>query len=115
MKQAIRENRQGKVHVAEYLLLDDTPEAALLRSRMEVYEETHDLYTRAVWFVGYSPEFDAVEMGAQPPEYDAIFTRHNSLTALELIFLRRDLAHEERLLKDLKTVSGDWLRRILGG
>ena len=36
VKQAVRENRQGKVRAAEYLILYDSPAVALLRSRMEV-------------------------------------------------------------------------------
>jgi hypothetical protein len=52
MKQAIRENRRGKVRVAEYVILDGCPEVALLLSRMEVCEERHDCYTRWVWFGG---------------------------------------------------------------
>jgi hypothetical protein len=42
MKQAVRENRQGKVRVAEFLILDGFRGVALLRSRMEVREEPHD-------------------------------------------------------------------------
>jgi hypothetical protein len=74
MKQAVRENRRGKVRVADQMLLDRAPEVALLRSRMDVFEEPHDAYTRSVWFVGYAPEFDELELGEQAPEYDAILT-----------------------------------------
>ena len=58
MKQTVRENRQGKVRVAESLILDNFPGVALLRSRMEVCEREHDCYTRFIWFIGYAPEFE---------------------------------------------------------
>jgi hypothetical protein len=45
MKQAIRENRQGKVRVAGDLWVDDAPEVRLLRWRMEVCEEIVDAPT----------------------------------------------------------------------
>jgi hypothetical protein len=48
MKQAIRENRQGKVRVAEHLMLEGYPDVALLSSRMEVCEVIHDDHTPTV-------------------------------------------------------------------
>jgi hypothetical protein len=73
MKQAVRENRLGKVRVAE-CMLDQAPKMAWLRSRMDVFEELHDANNGWVWFVGYAPEFDALELGEQAPEYDAVLT-----------------------------------------
>jgi hypothetical protein len=32
----------------------------------------HDLYTRWIWFSGYALEFDALELGERPPEYEAM-------------------------------------------
>jgi hypothetical protein len=109
MKQAVRENRRGKVRVPEYWILDNTPEVALLRSRMEVCEETHDLYTRSVWFVGYAGEFDALELGQRPPEYEAIFTlsRHNGRPGIELRFRRRG---EDRRIEEFKEACDEWRR-----
>jgi hypothetical protein len=88
MKQAVRENRRGKVRVAECVILDGCPEVALLRSRMEVCEERHDCYTRWVWFIGYAPEFEPLVVGERPPEYEAIFTltRDNGAPGVELMF-----------------------------
>jgi hypothetical protein len=63
MKQAVRENRRGKVRVPEYLILDASPEVALLRSRMEVCEILPDFTTAGRWFIGYAPEFNALELG----------------------------------------------------
>jgi hypothetical protein len=90
MKQAIRENRRGKVRVAEYLILDDVPEVALLRSRMEVCEHFPDYRTRYRWFIGYAPEFEPLVVGERPPEYEAIFTLtcHNGHPGVELMFRR---------------------------
>ena len=90
MKQAIRENRHGKVNVAGYLFLDNAPEVALLRSRMEVCEVIYDLYTSSVWFIGYAAEFEPLVVGERPPEYEAIFTLtyHNGHPGLELMFRR---------------------------
>jgi hypothetical protein len=89
MKQAVRENRQGKVRVAGELWIDEAPEVALLRERMDVREVTHDLYTRSVWFVGYAPEFDVLELGQRPPEYEAIFTCDDGGPPLGVLFRRR--------------------------
>jgi hypothetical protein len=112
MKQAIRENRRGKVRVAEYLILDGCPEVALLRSRMEVCEEPHDRYTRSVWFIGYAPEFGPLVVGERPPEYEAIFTltRHNGHPGVELMFRR---AGEDRRIEEFKQAGVEWLDRIL--
>jgi hypothetical protein len=109
VKQAVRENRQGKVRAAEYLILYDSPAVALLRSRMEVCVETHDLYTPSVWFMGYAPEFDTIELGARPPEYEAIFARQGS--GLELMFRRagRDQRIEE--FKDARHLPKPGSRR----
>ena len=76
--------------MAEYLILNDVPDVALLRSRMEVCEERHDCYTRWVWFIGYAPEFEPLVVGERPPEYEAIFTLtyHNGHPGLELMFRR---------------------------
>jgi hypothetical protein len=104
MKQAIRENRRGKVRVPEYMISDDAPEIALLRSRMEVYDITHDLFTAAVCLIGYAPEFDSLELGAQPPEYEAIFTRHNGGSGRWMTFRRR--AGEDRRIDE-------WLSRLI--
>jgi hypothetical protein len=93
------------------LILDDAPEVALLRSRMEVCDETPDIFTRCRWFVGYAPEFDAVELGQWPPEYEAIFTRHNGGPGVELTFSRR--ASEDRRI-DIKARNDEFLSRILG-
>jgi hypothetical protein len=112
MKQAIRENRQGKVRVAEYLILNDTPDVALLRSRMEVCEEPHDGYTRSVWFIGYAPEFEPLMVGERPPEYEAIFTltRHNGHPGVELMFRP---ASQDRRIQEFKEAGDEWLRRII--
>ena len=88
MKQAVRENRRGKVRVAESLILDDFRGVALLRSRMEVCEEPHDFYTRFVWFIGYAPEFEPLVVGERPPEYEAIFTLTDGGHGVELMFRR---------------------------
>lgn len=77
MKQAIRENRQGKVRVSEEIVVDAGPKMALLRSRMEVLEEVPELYSRCRWLIGYSPEFEPLELGRQPPEYVAVFATHS--------------------------------------
>jgi hypothetical protein len=62
----------------------------LLRSRMEVCDETPDIFTRCRWFTGYASEFDAVELGQWPPEYEAIFTlTRNGHPGRELMFRRR--------------------------
>jgi hypothetical protein len=74
MKQAIRENRRGKVRVTENMILYGGAEVALLRSRMEVCDETPDIFMGLRWFTGYAPEFDALELGEQAPEYDAVLT-----------------------------------------
>jgi hypothetical protein len=74
MKQAIRENRQGKIGVADELL-DLHPAVAFLRSRMEVCQVVRDPVTRCHWFIGYAPEFKPLELGQRPPEYRAIFTQ----------------------------------------
>jgi hypothetical protein len=89
VKQAVRENRRGKVRVAEELILDSGPEIAPLRSRMEICEETHDIYTRSIWFIGYAPEFEALVVGEQPPEYEAIFVRDGGGPAQLAEFRRR--------------------------
>jgi hypothetical protein len=91
MKQAIRENRRGKVRVSG-MFLDAAPEVALLRSRMDVYDVLHDCCTQGVWFEGYAPEFDALELGEQAPEYDAIFTCDDDGPALGVMFNRRSPA-----------------------
>jgi hypothetical protein len=59
--------------MAEYVILDDCPEVALLLSRMDVCERERDPYTRWVWFIGYAPEFESLAVGERPPEYEAIF------------------------------------------
>jgi hypothetical protein len=99
MKQAVRENRRGKVRVAEYLILDGCPEVALLRSRMEVCEEPHDHYTRSVWFIGYAPEFEPLVVGERPLEYEAIFTltHHNGDHGVDLMF--RPASQDRRIQK----------------
>jgi hypothetical protein len=110
MKQAIRENRRGKVRVAEYVLLqDDSPEVALLRSRMEICDQIHAVIVPAVWFIGYAPEFDPLELGAPAPEYDALFKRHDAL--LELMFRRR--TGEDRRIQEFKDAGDEWLRRLI--
>jgi hypothetical protein len=86
MKQAVRENRRGKVRVAECFILDDPDGTALLRSRMEICEERPDYYMGWVWFIGYAPEFEPLVLGQQPPEYVAIFTRHEDGAGLEMMF-----------------------------
>jgi hypothetical protein len=86
MKQAIRENRRGKVRVAECFILDDADEIALLRSRMGMCEERSDYYARSVWFIGYAPEFEPLVVGQRPPEYEAIFTRHSDGAGLDMMF-----------------------------
>jgi hypothetical protein len=100
MKQTVRENRQGKIRVTEYLILDDAPEVPLLRSRMEMCEESHDCYTRWVWFTGCAPEFEPLMVGERPPEYEAIFTRHNGGPGVELTFRRRP--GEDRRIEEFK-------------
>ena len=102
MKQTVRENRQGKVRVAESLILDNFPGVALLRSRMEVCEREHDCYTRFICFIGYAPEFEPLVVGERPPEYEAIFTltRHNGSPGIELTFRRR--AGEDRRIEEFK-------------
>ncbi len=89
MKQAVRDNRQGKICIALELLRDETPGVALLRSRMAVCGEVADYLTGCVWLVGYAPEFDALELGEQPPEYDAILTHESVADAPALSFRRR--------------------------
>jgi hypothetical protein len=110
MKQTIRENRRGKVRVAEHLFLDGSPEVALLRSCMEVCECLPDYRTATRWFIGYAPEFDALELGAQPPEYEAIFTCDDRGPPLGVLFRRR--AEEDRRIAEFKEASDEWLRRI---
>lgn len=91
MKQAIRENRRGKVAVATFWLFTDdhAPEIAILHSRMEVCEKIGHPTRHAVWFIGYSPEFDALELGQHPPEYEAIFTHDDDGPALDAWFAPR--------------------------
>jgi len=112
MKQAVRANRRGKVRVAEYVILDDCPEVALLLSRMEVCEREHDRYTRSIWFIGYGPEFETLVVGERPPEYKAIFTltRHNGHPGVELMFRP---AGRDRRIQKFKDASDEWLRRIV--
>jgi hypothetical protein len=100
MNQAIRENRRGKIRMAEELIFDkvhNSPEVALLRSRMEVYEETYDPLTRLLWFVGYAPEFDVLELGEQAPEYDAVLIYEiiDDPPPPLLTFRRRELSEQE--------------------
>ncbi len=111
MKQAVRENRQGRVRVAEELLLDQAPEVAILRSRMEVCDQVHDLYTRAVWFVGYAPEFQPLELGERPPEYDAVFMRDSLGVPHLATFSRRPLSADPRITAFI-AAGDEWLRRI---
>jgi hypothetical protein len=110
MKQAIRENRRGKVRVAESLIFDNFPGVALLRSRMEVCEEPHDGYTRSVWFIGYAPEFEPLVVGERPPEYEAIFTLTQGGHGVDLIFRP---ASQDRRIQEFKEDSDEWLRRII--
>jgi hypothetical protein len=113
MKQAVRENRQGKVRVAECLIFDDSPAIALLRSRMEVCEVALalTLYTREIWFVGYAPEFDTIELGERPPEYEAIFMHPGGGPTMGMVFHR---AVEDRRIEEFKEAGAEWLRRIIG-
>jgi hypothetical protein len=71
----------------------------------------HDLYTRWIWFSGYALEFDALELGERPPEYEAIFTRHNGGPGLEMMFRR---IGEDGRIEEFKEASDEWLRRIVG-
>jgi hypothetical protein len=58
MKQAVRENRRGKIAVATFWAHEGAiPELALLRARMEVCERIAHDTRHAVWFIGYAPEF----------------------------------------------------------
>ena len=111
MKQAIRENRQGKVRVAEHLMLEGYPDVALLSSRMEVCEVIHDDHTPTVWLIGYPPEFEPLVVGQRPPEYQAIFTRHLVAGPPTLTFRPAGYA---RQLQEFKEASDEWLRRIVG-
>jgi hypothetical protein len=80
---ALRENRCGRVPVD-----DECPDAAkaLLRRRLLVVsEERRDYWT--VVLTGYSPDFDALELGMAPPEYVAEITKH--LNGMTLAFRRR--------------------------
>jgi hypothetical protein len=97
MKQAIRENRQGKVRVADYLLFDAAPEAALLCSRMEVFKVIHD--ERSAWFVGYAPEFEPLVVGERPPEYEAIFMLPGGGPTMGMVFQR---VGEDRRIEEFK-------------
>jgi hypothetical protein len=95
MKQAIRENRRGKVRVADLMILYQAPEIALLRSRMEVCDEIPDIFARAIWFVGYAPEFKPLVVGELPPEYVTICTLHNGGPGVKLTFRLLDRLLEE--------------------
>jgi len=114
MNQAVRENRQGKVRVAGYMIQGDFPEVALLRSRMTVCEVIHDDHTRTVWFIGYAPEFEPLELGQRPPEYDAIFTWHVTDPERRLAGLAFRRAGQNRRIEEFKAAGDEWLRRILG-
>jgi hypothetical protein len=113
MKQAIRENRCGKVAVDEvWLTLEEAfPEIALLRSRMEISEESPHETKNARWFVGYAPEFEALELGQRPPEYEAIFSRlQNMGSMVGLTFRKRD---EDLRMAEFKAAADEWLRRLI--
>jgi hypothetical protein len=109
MKQAFRENRRGKIPVAEYLLVDNAPEVALLLSRMEVCEREQD-YSGWTWFIGYAPEFEPLMVGERPPEYEAIFTHHNGGPGVELTFRR---AGEDRKIEQWRDLQVEVVGRLL--
>lgn len=143
MKQAVRENRRGKIAVATFWAHEGAiPELALLRARMEVCERIAHDTRHAVWFIGYAPEFDALKLGERPPEYEAIIARGNDGAVTGMTFRRiggapvsiageefkdeglqpisnytivhREVSIDPRI-EEFRAAGREWLRRIHAG
>ena len=68
---ALAQNRQGRVQIAADLVVEWIP---LLLEHMLICSKEHD-ETFEIWtYTGYAPGFQALELGASPPLYQADVT-----------------------------------------
>jgi hypothetical protein len=70
---AIRANRRGRIAVAAELV-DEQKIRALLSEHVSLISCEPDSVMPRVWLHGYSDDFDALPLGAAPPQYQAIFS-----------------------------------------
>jgi hypothetical protein len=70
--EAVRENRQGRLRIVPDACEPAAVEA--VRARMLVYSKINDtLRGHCIW-IGYSPDFEAVPLGAAAPDYEAVIS-----------------------------------------